>query len=71
MPGKLEIKVPKEICAHCSLALEKYLGNMEGVASIDAETDRIIVNYDDSKISKRRLLKISKDALQKLGRPPA
>ncbi|MDA8087136.1 MAG: heavy metal-associated domain-containing protein [Nitrospiraceae bacterium] len=69
MPEKLEIKVPRQMCTSCSLALERFLGKMEGVGSIDAETDRIVINYDAGKISRQELLKISKTALEKLGHP--
>ncbi|MDA8171129.1 MAG: heavy metal-associated domain-containing protein [Nitrospiraceae bacterium] len=69
MPEKLEIKVPREMCTSCSLALERFLGKMEGVGSIDTETDKIIINYDNGKISRQELLNISKMALEKLGYP--
>jgi copper chaperone CopZ len=57
----------KEICDDCSLALKRFIGNMEGVESIDAEDGKLVIDFNDSKISMEELSRIAKDSIEKLG----
>jgi len=57
----------KEICDDCSLALKRFIGNMDGVESIDAEEGKLIIDFNDSKISMEKLSRITKDSIEKLG----
>ena len=62
--------VGKELCGECTLALRRFIGHMEGVASIDIEAGKVAVAFDNAKIAERDLLKITTDSLEKLGYPP-
>ena len=64
---KISFGVQKEFCEECSLALRRFVGGMEGVESIDVESGRIAVVYDERKITEKNLAKITKDSIEKLG----
>lgn len=64
---KLSLNVQKEFCAECSLALRRFIGKMDGVNSIDTEDGKIVIDFDDSKVTEQYLLKISRDNIEKLG----
>jgi copper chaperone CopZ len=64
---KISLNVQKEFCDECSLALRRFIGNMDGVSSIDTENGRIIIDFDDSRILEEDVLKISKESVEKLG----
>jgi len=64
---KLSINVEKHFCEECSLALRRFIGNMEGVESIDVEEGKIAVDFDNSKVTKEALLKITVESIEKLG----
>jgi len=57
----------KEICDDCSLALKRFIGNMDGVERIEAEEGKLIIDFNDSKISMEKLSRITKDSIEKLG----
>jgi len=40
---------------------------MEGVESIDAEDGKLVIDFNDSKISMEELSRIAKDSIEKLG----
>ncbi|TAL21785.1 MAG: copper chaperone [Nitrospirae bacterium] len=64
---KIFLNVGKTFCEECSLALRRFVGRMEGVESIDVEEGKIAIAFDDSKITKEALLKITGDSIEKLG----
>ncbi len=64
---KISLNVQKEFCDECSLALRRFIGKMDGVNSIDTENDKIVIDFDDSKVTEQYLLKISRESLEKLG----
>ena len=64
---KIFLNVGKTFCEECSLALRRFVGGMEGVESIDVEEGKIAIAFDDSKITKEALLKITGDSIEKLG----
>jgi len=61
------IAVQKEFCVECSLALTRFIGKMEGVDSVEADNGRVLLTFDESKISEDDLLKITRDSIEKLG----
>lgn len=67
MMGKISLNVQKEFCAECTLALRRFIGKMDGVESVDVESGRIEISFDDLKIPASTLMKISKDSIEKLG----
>ncbi|OGW27791.1 MAG: hypothetical protein A2X59_05455 [Nitrospirae bacterium GWC2_42_7] len=64
---KFTVKIEKSFCEECSLALRRFIGNMEGVESIDVEDGKIAITFDDLKVTAEALLKITKDNIEKLG----
>ncbi len=64
---KLSLNVQKEFCAECSLALRRFIGKMDGVNSVDAESGKIVIDFDDSKLSEEHIMKISRESIEKLG----
>lgn len=64
---KLYLNVQKEFCDECSLALRRFIGKMPGVESIDVESGKIVISFDDSKAREEDLFKISKESIEKLG----
>lgn len=60
-------KVSNNLCAECSLALRRFVGNMDGVESIDVENGKIAVRFDEAAIEEEKLTKITKDSIDKLG----
>lgn len=64
---KLFLNVQKEFCEECSLALRRFIGKMPGVESIDVESGKIVISFDDSKTRQEDIFKISKESIEKLG----
>ena len=64
---RITFNMRKEICDDCSLALKRFIGHMDGVESIDAEEGKLIIDFNDSKISMEKLSRITKDSIEKLG----
>ncbi len=64
---KVSLNVEKQFCEECSLALRRFIGNMDGVESIEVRRGTIDIDFDPSKITGNDLISISKDSLEKLG----
>jgi copper chaperone CopZ len=64
---KVSFKVEKNFCEECSLALRRFIGNMDGVESIDVEEGKIAVSFDGEKITEEKLSILTKDSIEKLG----
>lgn len=60
-------KVSNNLCGECSLALRRFVGGMDGVASVDVENGMIAVRFDETAISEEKLSTITKDSIEKLG----
>ncbi|MEW6117526.1 MAG: heavy-metal-associated domain-containing protein [Nitrospirota bacterium] len=65
--GKIAVDVKKELCGECSMALRRFIGKMKGVNSIDVENEKVVIDFDDLKISKEDLFRITRDSIEKLG----
>lgn len=64
---KISLNVQKEFCDECSMALRRFIGKMDGVKSVDAEFGKIVIDFDDSKLTEQSILKISRESIEKLG----
>ncbi len=64
---KRSFKVEDRFCDECALALRRFIGHEEGIASIDVEKKMIAVVFDPVKMPGERLDKLTKDSLEKLG----
>jgi len=62
-----QFNVRNDLCGECSLALRRFVGNMEGVASIDVDQGKIAVTFDEKIIDEDRISAITKDSIEKLG----
>ncbi len=65
--NKISLKVRKEFCTECSLALRRFIGGMTGVDSVDVQNGVIEIHFDTSKISEEKLVRISRDSIDRLG----
>jgi len=65
--GKVSFSVGKDVCEECSLALRRFIGNMNGVESIEVEKGKIAISFDASKITEEELCLITEDSIEKLG----
>lgn len=65
--GRITLGVQKEFCAECTLALRRFIGKMEGVDSIDVESGKIVIDFNDLKVTGEDILRITKDSIDKLG----
>jgi copper chaperone CopZ len=64
---KTFIHVQKEFCAECSLALTRFMQNMEGIESVEAEEGTVAVTFDETKIGEDRVEQLVRDNIEKLG----
>ncbi|MDI6802181.1 MAG: heavy-metal-associated domain-containing protein [Thermodesulfovibrionales bacterium] len=64
---KISFNVAREFCDECSIALRRFIGNMEGVESIDVESGKIAISFNDSKIDEEKFRKITIESIEKLG----
>lgn len=64
---KLLLSIEKEFCSDCSLALARFIGNMDGVASVGVEDSDIAIVFDDSKIASEMLQDIARENIRKFG----
>lgn len=64
---KTSLKVQKEFCDECSLALMHFIGNMEGVEAITAEDGKVAITFDEAKVPEELLLKLTRESIEKLG----
>jgi len=67
MTDKISFRVEKTFCEECSLALRRFIGNMDGVESIDVEDGMVAVLFDKDKMSEEDLFRITRDSIEKLG----
>ena len=65
--SKVTLSVQKQFCAECSLALRRFVGNLDGVESVDVENGRIVISFDASTITEDRVRTIAQDSMEKLG----
>ena len=61
------IPVQKEFCAECSLAITRFMKNLEGVESVEVEDGAVSITFDETKIGKEHVEKIARDNIEKLG----
>ena len=59
--------VSNNLCAECSLALRRFIGGMDGVESIEVESGKIAVKFDETAIDEEKLARITRDSIEKLG----
>ena len=59
--------VSNNLCDECSLALRRFVGNVDGVESIEVQRGKIAVKFDETEIDEEKLTKITKDSIEKLG----
>jgi len=63
----ISLDVQKEFCEECSLALRRFIGHIDGVSSIDVEKGKVVIYFDDVRITEEDILKITRESIEKLG----
>lgn len=64
---KVFIRVQKEFCGECSLALMHFLGKMKGVGSVSAEDGSVVITFDESLIAEEEVLRIARESIGTMG----
>ncbi len=64
---KTHVGVQKEFCGECSLALMRFIGGVKGVESVAAEEGRVAITFDENLVSEERVLKMTRDNIERLG----
>ncbi|MBI5074371.1 MAG: heavy-metal-associated domain-containing protein [Nitrospirae bacterium] len=64
---KLLLSVEKDYCSECSLALTRFIGNMDGIDSLGIENGSIAIVFDESKISAATLVEIAEENIRRFG----
>ncbi|RPI35328.1 MAG: hypothetical protein EHM54_08490 [Nitrospiraceae bacterium] len=64
---KILIPVQKEFCAECSLALTRFMQNLEGIESVESEEGMVSITFDEAMIEEERVQKIARENIEKLG----
>jgi hypothetical protein len=64
---KILIPVQKEFCAECSLALVRFMQNLEGIESVEPEEGKVSITFDEAMIGEERVQKIARENIEKLG----
>jgi copper chaperone CopZ len=65
--GTISLNVQRQFCEECSLALRRFVGNLDGVESVHVENGRIVISFDASTITEDRVKTIAQDSMEKLG----
>lgn len=65
--GKVSLSVQKQFCAECSLALRRFIGNLDGIEAVEVGQGTIDITFDVAKISEERVRALSRDSVEKLG----
>jgi copper chaperone CopZ len=65
--GKVSLSVQQQFCEECSLALRRFMRNLDGVEAVDVGKGTIDITFDGSKISEETVRKLSRDSVEKLG----
>jgi copper chaperone CopZ len=63
----ISLNVQREFCEECALAVRRFVGNMDGVESVEAESGKIMISFDASVITEDRVRTIAQDSVEKLG----
>jgi len=61
------IHVQKEFCAECSLAITRFMRNMDGVESVEAEEGIVAITFDETRTDEDHIKKIARENIEKLG----
>ena len=64
---KVLIPVQKEFCAECSLAITRFMQNLEGIESVESEEGKVSITFDEAMIGEERVQKIARENIEKLG----
>lgn len=64
---KILIQVQKEFCEECSLAIMRFMQNMEGIESVTAEGGWVSITFDESRVIEERVEQIARENIEKLG----
>jgi copper chaperone CopZ len=65
--GKVSLPVQNRFCEECSLALRRFIGNLDGIEAVDVGNGAIDITFDGSRISEERVLSLARDSVEKLG----
>ena len=61
------LRIDENFCADCSLALQRFIGGMDGVNSINIGKGCVTIEYDETRIGGGVLYKLAVENVEKLG----
>ena len=61
------IRVQKEFCAECSLAIMHFMRNIEGVETVEAGEGMVAITFDETKTDEDIVKRIAQENIEKLG----
>jgi hypothetical protein len=61
------ITVQKEFCGECSLALMHFVKKIRGIESVIADNGKVIITFDEGKISEQEVLNIARQSIATMG----
>ena len=64
---KISFNVGTIFCYECVTALRKLIGSIKGVASIEVEEDKVIIEFDPSLIGDETVARLVRDSIERLG----
>lgn len=65
--AKILFNVGTIFCYDCVQALQRFIGSMKGVVSIEVEADKIAVVHDPEMVSAAEITRLVTDSVEKLG----
>ena len=64
---KCLMRVQREFCGECSLAIMHFMRNIEGVESVETGEGMVAITFDETKIDESSVKRITQENIEKLG----
>jgi copper chaperone CopZ len=62
-----QFEANRNLCGDCSMALRRFVGNLDGVDSISVENQKIAVTFDETSADEELITRITRESVEKLG----
>ena len=65
--SRVFLRVEKQLCGECSLALRRFIGGMDGVRTVDVENGSVSVEFDEGRLGEEPVRRLTRDTIERLG----
>jgi len=65
--SRISLKVQRQFCGECSLALRRFIGGLDGVNAVVVENGALAVDFDERKLTDEQVRKLARESVEKLG----